>query len=921
MFFCSAEYIFRLVVKQTIITIFGGNMQKIVFLILVIISVLNAAPVDRTKAGKVAANWFEHYAPQQLKNSKIANTVSTERNGVTVYYTVSFQNGGFVIVSADDAAKPLIGYSYTGYADPQKMHPALQNMLNDYAKEIVELAADTKAAPAEQWSKIMSADFSDKDTREDIAPLIDSRWDQGSPYNKYVPNGWPVGCVATAMAMVMDYYQQPKQGTGSHTYTDNNSGQTLTADFGSTVYEWKKMVPIYGGAVSQQSKDWVAKLSSHCGISVDMMYGQGGSGAYSTDCIQSLKDYFGFKQQANIKYRDDYSATDWRDVVKAELVLKRPLLYYGFGSGGHAFICDGYQSADNKLHFNWGWSGSYDGFFAIDGLNPTGSGTGGSSGGYNNGQHAIFNLFDYKEVPQKIASVKAVDLGNGTQFRLTWKKQQNANFKNYKVYLGKKSFDYYTSQITTDTALVLSGLQNDSLYFAGVTIEGINGQESRLAEAKCRVLLAPAAPLQAKATPQLLKIKLSWHPNQEVDLAGYELFRSSDNITFNKLNTQLITDTIMIDNSVSLSTYHYYKIRGVDTDGNPGAFSEVVKARAASLQNGILIVDETADGAGTAFSPNDLMVDSYFATLTAGATTTAIDLAANENKISLSDLGPYSTVIWHSQSTELGSVFSTYQAEIAAYLDLGGKMLITADKPTKLCAGNNSYPTGFSSGSFPAKYLGVDSTFYIAAARFKQAMPANSSYQVLNVDTAKAQDIYNNHLKKMEAFKTAAGAQTIYTYGSEYLPGTSMGSLVGKAVGILKTSGSSKVITLSVPLYYIRQNDARELMVKILRDEFGETVGIDTQENLANSSKLRLNCYPNPFNPVTKINFELKTADYAKLSVYNAAGQLVKTLFEGVQQPGKHSVNFNAAELNSGVYFYKLETPAGSAINKALLIK
>jgi len=896
-------------------------MQKIIILILTLITILSAAPVNRTKAEQAAVNWFKHYAPQHLKTAEIASTVETEQNNLTVYYTVSFKNGGFVIISADDTAKPLIGYSFTGFADPQNMHPALNNMLNDYALQIFDLAKDSKAAPVMQWTNMLNSGFTDKDTREDIEPLVESRWNQGTPYNMYVPNGWPVGCVATAMAMVMDYYQHPKQGTGSHTYTDGNSGQILTADFGNTVYEWKKMTAVYAGPTPLPSREWVAKLSSHCGIAVDMMYGQGGSGAYSTDCIQSMKQYFGYKQQANIKYRDDYSADGWRDAVKAELVLKRPLLYYGFGSGGHAFICDGYHSVDNTLHFNWGWGGSYDGFFAVDGLNPTGSGTGGSSGGYNNGQHAIFNLFDYKEVPKKIASVKAADLGNGTQFKLSWKKQQNANFKNYKVYLGRKSFDYYTSQITTDTTLIFSGLQNDSLYFAGVTVEGLNGQESRLAETNCRVLLAPAATLQVKATPQLLKIKLSWKPNLELDLAGYDVYKSNDSISFTKLNTQLLTDTVLIDNSVSLSAYHYYKIRGVDTDGNPGAFSAVVSARAASLQNGILIVDESANGSGTAYNPNDLMMDSYFNSITAGSLTANIDLSANGNRICLSELGPFSTVIWHNQSVELGSVFSTYQAEIAAYLDLGGKLLITADKPTKLCAGNNSYPTGFSSGSFPAKYLGIDSSFYISASRFKAGNPLDNSYPVLAVDTAKALDIYNNHLKKMEAFKPAAGIQTIYTYDSDYAAGTNMGSLVGKAVGIIKTSGNSKVATLSVPLYYVQQNDARELMVKILRDEFGETVGIDTPENLADNSDLRLNCYPNPFNPVTKINFELKTADYAKLSIYNAAGQLVKTLFEGVQQPGKHSVNFNAAELNSGVYFYKLETPSSCAINKALLIK
>ena len=79
--------------------------------------------------------------------------------------------------------------------------------------------------------------------------------------------------------------------------------------------------------------------------------------------------------------------------------------------------------------------------------------------------------------------------------------------------------------------------------------------------------------------------------------------------------------------------------------------------------------------------------------------------------------------------------------------------------------------------------------------------------------------------------------------------------------------------------------------------------------------------YPNPFNPTTNIKFDIAKSGYVKLSVYNQLGKEVETLIDGVRNAGTYEVKFDAAKLNSGVYFYKLETDNISLTKKMLLVK
>jgi len=173
------------------------------------------------------------------------------------------------------------------------------------------------------------------------------------------------GCVATAMAQVLKYWNYPSQGSGSHSYTHATYG-LLSADFGSTTYNWTNMP---NNVVS--SNNSVATLMYHCGVSVEMDYSADGSGAYSGDVVPALVNYFNYSPNVEMKSLNSFSTANWIMMLKAELDAHRPVYYGGDnGTEGHAFVCDGYDT-DSKFHFNWGWSGSANGYFAIGALNPS----------------------------------------------------------------------------------------------------------------------------------------------------------------------------------------------------------------------------------------------------------------------------------------------------------------------------------------------------------------------------------------------------------------------------------------------------------------------------------------------------------------------------------------------------------------------
>ena len=370
-------------------------------------------------------------APAKKMVLKKAATASENQ-----YYVYENANGeGWVMVAANDVAHPILAYSYTGTFRTDNQPANLKVWLRGYDRQITRAAQDENYVANEQvqneW-KTLRKGANPVKAAVVVSPLIKTGWDQDSPYWNSCPqksgSRCYTGCVATAMAQVMNYHQWPKNGTGSHTI----KGTSYSANFGSTTYDWENMLNSYSGSSTSAQKTAVATLMYHCGVAVDMSYGtaaEGGSGAYTIDyngywsshgtmCAETaLTQFFGYKS-STIKgyYRDgspedgmkSWTKSEWIAMLKEELDAQRPIMYAGAGyedpsdpdtGYGHSFVCDGYDSSD-KFHFNWGWSNSCDGYYDVDALEPSEPGSGGGNGEYNLEQDVIIGIVpDKKDLP------------------------------------------------------------------------------------------------------------------------------------------------------------------------------------------------------------------------------------------------------------------------------------------------------------------------------------------------------------------------------------------------------------------------------------------------------------------------------------------------------------------------------------------
>lgn len=346
-----------------------------------------AQPVSEDQAGRIALQFLDGgdnsmKAPSRgVQTLEVAYTAQTGSD--KDFYVFNRQGGGFVIVSADErTAKPVLAYSYEGRFDAENMSPAQEEILSGYRQQIDYARKNMTPAPdvLKNSSPVGTVI---------VEPLIKTQWNQGEPYNKLCPTvdgrKTYAGCAACAMAQIMNFWRWPERGHGSHRNVLDN---TLYVDFNESVYDWDNMALTYTADSSQVKIDAVSKLIYDCGMAVDMDYPI--NGTYTTLISQALMSYFNYSSQTR---RIEKNLTEnWDSVIAAELDARRPVLYSGVGeSGGHAFICDGYDS-EGYFHFNIGWGGAGDGFYLTDAVRGEGL------SGFNRDQNVIIGIYpDYDD--------------------------------------------------------------------------------------------------------------------------------------------------------------------------------------------------------------------------------------------------------------------------------------------------------------------------------------------------------------------------------------------------------------------------------------------------------------------------------------------------------------------------------------------
>ena len=353
-------------------------MKRIAFSISLIL-LLNWAfstPVNPVKARRLAETFWQQ-SGCAVRSGLSAHALSdiTAQTDFSHLYIFS-SAGGFVILSADDCAKPILAYSTSGSFDPENIPAPVRDWLSSYEIRIEDAVSQhLEATPeiAAQWELLQSGHWSDAKASQTVTPLITAQWGQGSPYNAACPSNTLVGCVAVAMGQVMHYWQYPEHGIGSHSYTDN--GITHNVDFSAATYNWNAMPNSCSSA-----NNAVATLLYHCGVAIETHYTSSNSTAYVLhssahpyNAESALKNFFGYSSQAHGVLRSSYDKNTWMSMLKNNLVAGIPIIYNGFNSsnsGGHCFICDGYD-ANDFFHFNWGLKGSYDGYYEIDDMTPS----------------------------------------------------------------------------------------------------------------------------------------------------------------------------------------------------------------------------------------------------------------------------------------------------------------------------------------------------------------------------------------------------------------------------------------------------------------------------------------------------------------------------------------------------------------------
>ena len=320
---------------------------------------------------------------------------SVSESGTPATYVFANPNEGYMILSADDMAYPLLGYSDHGTIDPDNMPDAMRWWLDEYARQIEYGRLTGQLATAQiSHAKLASAGL------EAIEPQIKSHWDQGEPYNRYTPvvsgSRSYTGCVATAMAQIMYYWKYPEVGTGSISYNDDEGcGKRLSWNFSRYPLEWDKMLPDYvSGQYTEDQANAVSILMKSCGAAVKMSYGADSSGALSIYTQSGFVKYFKYDPNLQHVIRSTVQPSKWAQLIYDNLKNVGPVLYGGSSmlGGGHSFVCDGYDG-NGYFHFNWGWSEMSDGYFSLEAMNPSALGTGGGSGGgYNFSQDAVLGI-------------------------------------------------------------------------------------------------------------------------------------------------------------------------------------------------------------------------------------------------------------------------------------------------------------------------------------------------------------------------------------------------------------------------------------------------------------------------------------------------------------------------------------------------
>jgi hypothetical protein len=439
----------------------------------------------------------------------------------------------------------------------------------------------------------------------------------------------------------------------------------------------------------------------------------------------------------------------------------------------------------------------------------------------------------------------------------------------------------------------------------------------------------PLAPSGLAGQSGYFKISLSWEPNLEADLSHYNLYRSAvSGSGYDSIATGL-TGLSYVDSTVEGGIWYYYVLTAVDTSGNVSGYSDEVSMIAITLDQGILVIDESANSRGLPGWPSsDAQQDSFYTEVFSDYRVSFYEYTDVTDKPVVTDLGPYSTVVWLDDDYFKSNFVDNSDNElIEEYIGYGGRFIMFS------WAGLRSYrslPSNFYPGSFVYDYLKISWAREDSLADFAGAFAEDTAtYPDLVTDTLKYISDWKGNLGYANIFNIRSGAEPLYYFDSY----TDDAGFEDRICGVKYEGLDYQTAFFGFPLYYLEKAGAKELVNSLMKD-FGEPLDVEEEpsEILPKRFVLSQN-YPNPFNPLTTIHFRVDGSQFVvhsplhtTLVIYNILGQKVRTLVDEERLPGEYKVIWDGRdergkEVSSGIYFYQLKTKDYTDTKKMVLLK
>lgn len=899
--------------------------------------------VDRAKTlGQKFAN-ANFAKSRQDSNLKLVYTGVSSR-GETCYYVFNVGQTGFVIISADDCYRPVVGYSDEGVFATENMSPELKYYLDNIAEGRSCARLSNQSAEVEaEWQLFAETGRLMSFNRGKTATyLVQTRWNQDSPYNRFCPRATGgsgghayAGCVATAMSQVMKYWNYPAKGSGSHTYI--YAGDTLTANFGETTYDFENMKLSIGTMSPDEDVIPIALFMYHCGVAVDMMYSGSGSGAYSEDVPDAILKYFGYTNKARLRRRDAYSLEEWQNLLKDSFDQGWPVYYSGSSDdAGHAFVCDGYNDAD-LFHYNWGWSGSNDGWFVIDEID------------YNRGADALFNYVPaevFENTAKSVTNFNAVANGDDAfSATLSW--------INPTLTIGGNAIESLEQVVIMRDGEIVKTIENPTsgaamsyIDEAGVPImvnytvyvvnNGTNGKKAYANN----VNLGPSCPWTITTTENWNDACLSVYNNAGLILAKVSADRSESTDYEVDMTQGLVrfvwtapTDSINLSFNIKDSENRtIFAFEGPSTNMPNGTFFIANNSCSASTDIYEAPKDLTAETIGSDIVLNwtgvsnpgfgyNIYRDDYLYSMVANGTTFTDRNAGTENHC-------YHITAFtaNGESDASNEACANAENECAMPKDFraevlqNGKVKLSWTAPeTEGYSGYIIYRKVFGGDYERIKLVGQNSTSYTDNTNLKGGeiyyYQIKAYYQESSSESAPALNAEDPKLNYVAINKTAIPTN---------LTGTLQGTEMLLEWDIARNADS----------YNVYRNG--EMIASEITDNF-QTVSLDSDitaftfyvtgvKNSVESSASNkvyygnvgisennigdLKVYPNPANGKVSVEAE----GLISVTIYDILGQEVMQA-----NVADNAITLNLTNLQSGVYFIKASTATGNSIQKIIL--